>query len=229
MPSLPLSAYPQYLVTFIPGKLYVNAYGPGARKIVVKRECVRKLLPAVNGYEYESVFSYENPNNTALYIPKGGSNFISIVHSGSFENTLPEIFLPGYHEITIRFNGLQMYWSVTSNGSTHRTAGTAANNAVVSCNAVAAKGLLVENRTRDEGISLYPNPASGTIYLAMTTNNVQEKNIVITDALGKTQPVRSVHKYTSQVQIDISHLGPGTYFIRVQLGDGYKTLKFIKQ
>jgi hypothetical protein len=228
MPSVNPAAYPQYEITFKPGKLYVNPYGNGAKKIIVKRECVRKLAPAVNGYQYAAVFSYENPNSAPFYVAKGSNNNITIDNGGSFENNLPEVFLPGYHEITIPFSGHQMRWSVTTLGSTHNTANTAANNVSNNCSAsIVSRG--ETNEDRNELLSLYPNPATRSVFIS-GTSPIDAKDIAISDIMGNTSQVRIIHSYSSQTELDVSRLRPGSYFIRVRSGDGTtRVFKFIKQ
>jgi hypothetical protein len=230
MPSVNINAYPQYDITFVAGILYVKAYTAPLYKIIVTRQCVRKLTPAVNGNGYEVVFSYENPNSASMFIPKGTNNAITIENGGTFENSIPETFLPGYHEFTVKFSGQKMYWSVTSVGSTHRTANAAANNASNSCvPSPVARNIVAEPTDRTEGISVYPNPAKDVINIAMSAKQIKAGDIVMLDALGKLQPVKIIHTYSSLVSLDIASLPAGTYLLRVSSQEEILTIKFIKQ
>jgi hypothetical protein len=228
MPYVNGAAYPQYNINFVAGEVYVNPYGTGAKKIIVKRECVRKLIPAVDGYGYEVVFSYENPNTTAFYVPRGSNNSITIANGGAFENLLPEVFQPGKHMFSIRFNGQQLSWSVTTLGSTHTTANAAANNANGNCGNTVAKGVTIR-KTVEEEITVYPNPASTTLHITISDGELKDGGIVLSDVMGRTQRVTIVHQYSSLMQLDVSSFAAGTYVVRLQTQQGVRTLKFIKQ
>jgi hypothetical protein len=123
-----------------------------------------------------------------------------------------------------------MYWSLTSVGSTHKTANAAANNASTACGStLVSRNVVVENSTRDQGISLYPNPAKDLINISMLTKGVKNEDIIIADALGKLQPVKIIHTYSSLIAVDVASLQAGTYFVRIATAEGIKTFKFIKQ
>jgi hypothetical protein len=72
-------------------------------------------------------------------------------------------------------------------------------------------------------LDVYPNPASGNVTIAMN-NIVEHRNIVVTDIRGKIVMERATdHALT--VELNISPLHPGIYFIRV----GETTKKLVVQ
>ena len=72
-------------------------------------------------------------------------------------------------------------------------------------------------------LTLYPNPASTALHLALPGNR-EAVQVTITDAQGRTTPVSS-----QQGNVDVSTLAPGLYI--VSAGDGQKTFrqKFVKE
>jgi hypothetical protein len=70
-------------------------------------------------------------------------------------------------------------------------------------------------------ISIYPNPANGTINI----NGIANSDVVIYDIAGK---LIKEFKDLSSTTIDISDMTQGVYFLNVSNKDGVKTLKFIK-
>jgi hypothetical protein len=78
----------------------------------------------------------------------------------------------------------------------------------------------VENTLAEQGIAVYPNPAGRFIRIA---GGEQEKiQVTLLSMEGKILLYRQVN---ANEDIDVSHLSPGLYLIRVNT----KTLKFIKQ
>ncbi|PLX07388.1 MAG: hypothetical protein C0596_10610 [Marinilabiliales bacterium] len=71
------------------------------------------------------------------------------------------------------------------------------------------------------GISLYPNPANGTINI----NGITNSDVVIYDIYGKQiKEFNSINSTT----IDISDMSNGVYLMNISNKDGVKTLKFVK-
>ncbi len=70
-------------------------------------------------------------------------------------------------------------------------------------------------------ISIYPNPANGTINI----NGIANSDVVIYDITGK---LIKEFKDLNSTTIDISDMTQGVYFLNVNNKDGVKTLKFIK-
>jgi hypothetical protein len=235
LPSADTNAYPQYQITFEAGKIYVNPYGPGAKKIVVKRECVKQLAQPVRGFNYMAVFSYTNPNATPVCIPRGIDNFISMANGGSFENSLPQVFQPGTHMITVYFSGHQMYWMLKSIESYHKTAVTSYVNASTSCDPPVVTFTVVKKEWQTEvaaekKFTLAPNPATGLIRLSLPANWVIGSEVIFIDASGrKLDPGVRPKMANSDLNINLKGLSKGVYFVSIQTTEGNKTLRFVKQ
>jgi len=79
----------------------------------------------------------------------------------------------------------------------------------------------VKNVTAQNGISVYPNPA----YSTLTIRSTQDiRTITITNMVG--QVVYTQNSNTNKVELNVSILSPGVYFVRVN--DNY-VQKFIKE
>jgi hypothetical protein len=73
-----------------------------------------------------------------------------------------------------------------------------------------------------EGLSVYPNPATGDrIYI--TTRSNSDKDITIYDVLGK----KVLQTILSSKELNISSLTPGVYIIQIKEDDSIATRKLI--
>jgi hypothetical protein len=66
-------------------------------------------------------------------------------------------------------------------------------------------------------LKVYPNPANEIVNINLQNNNIE--NCIITNALGQT---------VYNIQLNISHLNTGVYFVKVRSDNGSYTAKFIK-
>jgi hypothetical protein len=71
---------------------------------------------------------------------------------------------------------------------------------------------------------IYPNPATTMLNIA-NTNNVEIKNISVTDINGRVVK----NETGSLTQINVSDLNAGVYFVTIEAAEGKTTKKFIKQ
>ncbi|HEU4903871.1 MAG TPA: T9SS type A sorting domain-containing protein, partial [Flavisolibacter sp.] len=225
-------------VIFDTGRLYVNPYGPGAKKILVKTECVRALTPEEvaqygSNYRYMALFTYNNRNATPVYIPRGQDNFISIAPGGTFRNALPEVFEPGLHEVYILFSGQKMVWELRSLETVHKTAVTSEVNA----NSPKCQSAFTTMRQEPEqeteatviNTSVYPNPAHDRVRVHASVPIVAEKELVVVDANGRQyQGLRSQRIDENTLELSVTSLSPGLYLVRVKTTEGYRTLRFTK-
>jgi len=81
---------------------------------------------------------------------------------------------------------------------------------------------------RTIGATIYPNPVAGTLIITLNTSGIKG-SITITDITGMVliqSPLKAQTK--DRLEIDVTELKSGTYFLRIQTKDGYKILKFIK-
>jgi uncharacterized repeat protein (TIGR01451 family) len=76
-------------------------------------------------------------------------------------------------------------------------------------------------------LKVFPNPANELLNINLQNNNIE--NCTITNALGQmvyssANEINANHK----IQLNISHLSAGVYFVKVSAGDGSYNAKFIK-
>ncbi|MGL4597628.1 MAG: T9SS type A sorting domain-containing protein, partial [Bacteroidia bacterium] len=80
------------------------------------------------------------------------------------------------------------------------------------------------------GWSLFPNPATTTLYLSNNTKtNTTEANYQILDLTGRVVQEAPVSPAETRTEIDISTLRPAVYLIRVQDASGVsRQFRFVK-
>lgn len=84
----------------------------------------------------------------------------------------------------------------------------------------------VENFQKDiaANFSLYPNPTSSILNIS-NNENYEIKNISITDINGRVVK----NQQGALIQINVSDLNSGVYFVTIEAAEGKTTKKFIKQ
>jgi M6 family metalloprotease-like protein len=90
----------------------------------------------------------------------------------------------------------------------------------------------VEEFQLDDRFKVWPNPASDVINVQCTMNNVQVESIEVYDVYGKIvrTGVETFHETSLQtVQINVSALSAGMYFVRVTTDLGVITKPFVKK
>jgi len=80
---------------------------------------------------------------------------------------------------------------------------------------------------RNSSFSLYPNPNSSEILNIVFPNEVDYTEISLLDLSGRNL---SIHKFEneSHIKLDIAHLSPGMYLIRILKDGVLRTQPFIK-
>jgi len=76
-----------------------------------------------------------------------------------------------------------------------------------------------------KNLSIMPNPASDFLYVQHNLDKINSLEIITLD--GKQKTVRSSVENDTQVKINIQHLKPGMYFLRIGFNEGSVTKKFI--
>ena len=76
-----------------------------------------------------------------------------------------------------------------------------------------------------KGLKVYPNPAENT--LSIELNNSNEKSIVISDISGRA--VLSAKTTNDKINLNITSLSNGVYFVKVQSNNATEVIKVIKQ
>ncbi|MEO5892054.1 MAG: MBG domain-containing protein, partial [Ferruginibacter sp.] len=81
-----------------------------------------------------------------------------------------------------------------------------------------------------DGANVYPNPARNRTVLSVSSELITQKGLSLFDAHGKSYPVGLVKQVSKHaLEIDVSRLAGGVYFVRVKVENGYKTVSFIKE
>jgi hypothetical protein len=82
----------------------------------------------------------------------------------------------------------------------------------------------IEQRTT--GI-IYPNPTSNL--LNIETNGLKHASLEIVDLAGRDYFIETIEQTTDKIQLNVSALPIGLYFLRIKTPDGTKVYKFSKQ
>ena len=92
-------------------------------------------------------------------------------------------------------------------------------------------GIKEKAEGRKQKVEIYPNPTTGELTIEWTSGQVDEwASVEVFDVFGRklySCPRSLVHSSTTS--IDISHLHPGIYFVRVGFEGGESVKKLVKQ
>jgi hypothetical protein len=82
------------------------------------------------------------------------------------------------------------------------------------------------NENFSKKFSTYPNPVSSVVTIS-NNDNILVSNVTITDINGRTVKNIQVNNL-SQVELNVSDLNSGVYFINVDTDNGKAVRKFVK-
>jgi len=71
----------------------------------------------------------------------------------------------------------------------------------------------------DNGISVYPNPSIGLVYVS-NEGNTQIKSIKVMNAVGAIVLDNTVTNQMSEYTLDMSHVATGVYMVTIETIDG---------
>lgn len=214
------------------GTLHVNPYGPGTRAVKPVLNCIQEIS---TGY-YVANFEYKNENSATVYVPLGEDNYVSgqgIDWANS--DPVPTFFEPGGGSFRLFFyEGSELSWVVSSRESDQKVRNAAnANSSSTKCKGNGKKSASVTTGVKEilpapDELVAYPNPVGDKLYISM--KDIEHyKMIVLYDFAGRSHPVTSVDKRSDQLEIDMVHLSPGHYFIRIEMEDSTRVVPIIKQ
>jgi hypothetical protein len=193
-------------------------------------ECVQKL----SNNAYIAHFAYTNRNDVAVHIPEGEDNQLlgNGIDRGA-SDPVPVVFEPGGGQFSVTFDGSELRWTVNSLDEDHKSSNIVnVNSSSTKCNKNFGKGA---GKELSEPISalpleleLYPNPAGDVVKLRMEGLE-NYRQISIHDVAGKTHLISTSLERNSTIQLDLSDLDRGSYFVRVVMEDEVKVATFIKQ
>ncbi len=79
-------------------------------------------------------------------------------------------------------------------------------------------------------ITLYPNPAQNTLNINLSQAPTDNINVQVLNPLGQVVNTAIFDKSAGQkLTIDIGNLPAGIYFVKINMGNGVKTLRLIKE
>jgi hypothetical protein len=208
------------------------------------------MVPSgANTYTYEGGSAVVSPTSNVSYTVIGstaaGCTSQSYATSNVMVNPLPIVIVSGNDTIcvdgtaTLTANGADTYsWNtgattssivVTLASSTsYSVVGT---NTLTGCSDMATALVVVEictgiNNVSGElkGLKLYPNPSKGDFNIEL--KNGLEKNIVVLDYIGRE--IQNTNSEKDLIQLNLSSLQSGIYFIKVSTAGVSETYKIIK-
>ena len=228
-----------YSITYLPGKLYVNEEEGTNCSLVLT--CVKVLTNDPSGFAYQASFTYNNPNPTSVYVPIGSKN--SLTTSGRYSGQPPQLFPSGSGSFNIYFDGSPLTWSLIAYSGNYKTTVTASSSSK-KCSTtkttqepgVAIGGGSTEEtataspvpQTIDPVASVYPNPSKGLVTIHIKDGSLSPDNIELSDAYGKMYVTNAKILSPQSLQVDLSRLSSGMYFIRVKVGNAYQVFRVVK-
>jgi hypothetical protein len=223
-----------YNISVVNGTLYVNPKGAGAKKLRPYLDCVEELVnpPAANR-KYIAHFFCENNNTTPVYVAIGSDNKLTSL--GSFDGSgQPMVFMPGITSFNVPFDGTKLIWELRTFETNKKTSvASDASSTSNKCNNVYTTsprgGVSAESEIiASQNLSIYPNPAKGSVMI--TGNSISaEKFVEVFDATGRKYNVKTIGTTPGRsIELDLSPLAEGVYFIKVKTQQGIQTLRILK-
>ena len=195
-------------------QLYLNSYN-GIDTVTILVDSVK--YNTINSISLKTMYVHY----TDITHPNAGQSssltYRSIIYDRIGDNTclFNYIFSP---QVEPCYNTYLLCYSDT-------TLGTYQVNDTVACDYSYATGIEQIN-TINEQVSVYPNPVHNSLQVRIA--NSSPVNIQITDVLGTEIENEELKMQNSTIQMDVSRLKPGIYFISGNTTNGVYTTKFIK-
>lgn len=83
------------------------------------------------------------------------------------------------------------------------------------------------------GSAIYPNPVANTLNVKLSSTRNNKVTLLLTDDAGRFLQRKVTHLGTGEsiIQLNVSHLKTGTYFIKIISADGKERVvkKFLKE
>ncbi len=234
-----------YTITYTNGKLYINPKGSGVDDVDVYLECIEdrgsSYIPA--NRRYVARLYSKNTNSVPVYVPVGVNNLVT--STGSFDaSQQPVVFLPGNGttRFNVPFDGVSLKWtvktyevntlvteSVTVSSSSNKCATTTYTRSA-NPDMNEPEKVKVSEIIPGGNVHVYPNPARDWVTIYFANEKINEKELKMVDSYGRSYPVK-INKImlNGSVELDISALLNGIYFVKVETASGNKTISIIKQ
>jgi hypothetical protein len=114
---------------------------------------------------------------------------------------------------------------LSTNLSTIQITVTAKNKIAYLGSANVLSTVSVDEQNEKEGISMYPNPVSKSLSINLDNKQYKEVNILIYDITGKMILNLNPPVIKNIIDVDLSSLANGPYYVRIKADDAYKTNK----
>ncbi len=161
------------------------------------------------------VFTNTSTNNPLDYLwsvtPNAGISFVGST-STTTKNAIIKFTTPGYYTISLQVTNSAGTDTETKNNFIYVYAGAG-----------------VEETGLSESILIYPNPAKDIIVVSAENNIISDTDILIYDAMGKKVREKNtgISGDKNNVQIDLSDLLRGVYFVTIKTNDQIFTKKVV--
>lgn len=88
-----------------------------------------------------------------------------------------------------------------------------------------------ESKKLDDPIELYPNPARDVLSIRIRNGLMEEVRIVVTDPAGRVHIQRTIRitRQYEPLDLDLSGISPGIYFVKVNRKGDSKIIRLVKQ
>ncbi len=227
-----------YNFTVVDSWFYINPYGPGTRAIKPVLNCVVEI--GVGSNHFIANFAYKNDNDEDVFIPTGLNNLLEgeIISITDITGTTtldhqPTLFEQSGGEFRVEFIGDELRWIVNSLDQNHKASNSAsANSNSTKCNtqmksAKVSTAMEEEDLMEMEDLMVYPNPVTNKVNLVM--KDIQDyKMIMLLDVTGRAYPITNIKTRSDRMEIDMTNLPSGPYFIRVVMEDTTRVIQVIK-
>ncbi len=87
--------------------------------------------------------------------------------------------------------------------------------------------LAVEDATQLDGVSLYPNPSSSQVTIALPSNNLNQVDINVVNNQGQLIDTIKNRAAGENIQMDVSNYAAGIYFVTINSGNSRTVKKLI--
>jgi hypothetical protein len=77
-------------------------------------------------------------------------------------------------------------------------------------------------------MEIFPNPAKNRLIVTSDKPFDSEKDVTVMDIYGRILSVKSKLKSAQEMELNISGLSKGSYFVRIKQAQNIKTMPFIK-
>ena len=118
----------------------------------------------------------------------------------------------------------------TVNTSTEPVIKVSNQSATTANNSTTVATINVEKATESSVINIYPNPVINKAIIYFGNDQINKPEIILMDTYGKSYLLRNVKIIgKNAIEIDLSGISSGMYFIRIQFKNGIKVYKLIKE